>query len=62
MGMTVPDLEQRYESLRRDFMDLAQALGVEPSFQAVAQRVADLLNTERALKQGTPPVAQPGEL
>lgn len=41
------DAERRLEALRRDFLDIAGALGCEASFQAVAQRVADLLTLER---------------
>ena len=40
-------IEEKFKNLRRDFIDLAAALGADANFQAVAQRVADLLNKER---------------
>lgn len=58
------ELSQRYYALLRDFQDLAVALGVEPSFVAMAQRVADLLTDERCgvvSRRHTPPVASSGE-
>lgn len=52
--MTTPEqdaLSQQNAALVRDFMDLATALGVEPSFAAVSQRVADLLTLERRMQR-----------
>jgi hypothetical protein len=43
-------LRQANGRLARDLMDVARAIGAEPSFDAVCQRVADLMNLERRVR------------
>lgn len=40
-------LQKRVDTLGKDFMDLAAALGCDSNIRAVLQRVADLVNIER---------------